>query len=112
MQGRLTALGFATGGVDGFPGEGTHRALANWQTSRGYKVSGYLNKPQLDALLLEAAPAGLAAAAPPLARSAAPTHRQARAYAPRPANGPGPGAIFQGIGIGVGQALGCRLMGC
>ena len=112
LQGRLTALGFATGGVDGFPGEGTHRALANWQTSRGYKVSGYLNKPQLDALLLEAAPAGLAAAAPPLARSAAPTHRQARVYAPRPANGPGPGAIFQGIGIGVGQALGCRLMGC
>ena len=46
----------------------------NWQTARGYKVSGFLNKPQIDALLADTAPAGATAAAPTLSRSAAPTN--------------------------------------
>ncbi len=112
VQSRLTALGFGTGGVDGNPGDATRRALTNWQTARGYKVSGFLNKPQIDALLADTAPAGATAAAPTLSRSAAPTNWQAHGYGTRPAAAPGAGVILQGIGQGLGHVMGCKLVGC
>jgi peptidoglycan hydrolase-like protein with peptidoglycan-binding domain len=117
LQGRLSGLGFATGGVDGNAGDGTHRAIANWQTSRGYKVSGFLNKPQLDALLAEATPTPTAAIAPsqspyapsqPLYRSAAPRrHYYAGGnYGSHSGVAPGAGLIMQGLGMGLGHAFG------
>jgi len=46
----LTALGFGTRGIDGSAGPGTRQALRDWQTSRGIQSTGFLNKPQYDAL--------------------------------------------------------------
>jgi hypothetical protein len=55
VQRRLTALGFATP-VNGRFTDPTRTAIKNWQTVRGYSVSGFLNKPQYTALRAEALP--------------------------------------------------------
>jgi hypothetical protein len=55
VQRRLTALGFATP-VNGRFTDPTRTAITNWQTVRGYPVSGFLNKPQYHALKAEALP--------------------------------------------------------
>lgn len=55
IQKKLSALGFGTRGIDGEAGRGTRQAIKDWQTARGYTVSGYLNKPQHEALLSETA---------------------------------------------------------
>jgi uncharacterized caspase-like protein len=52
IQNRLSGLGFevrATGRFD----DTTRRVITRWQTARGYPGSGFLNKPQHDALLGE-----------------------------------------------------------
>jgi uncharacterized caspase-like protein len=55
VQRRLKALGFATP-VNGKFGEETRRAITNWQSARGYPVSGFLNNLQFDALKAEGMP--------------------------------------------------------
>ena len=55
VQRRLKALGFATPVTGKFNDE-TRRAITNWQSARGYPVSGFLNNPQYSALKAEAPP--------------------------------------------------------
>jgi len=53
VQKALTGVGFSTNGIDGKAGNGTRTAIHKWQTARGYNVSGFLNQPQMNALLSE-----------------------------------------------------------
>ncbi len=53
IQLKLTAIGFPTAGANGSVGPTTRKAINSWQIKRGYFSSGYLNKPQHDALALE-----------------------------------------------------------
>jgi len=53
VQKALTGVGFSTNGIDGKAGNGTRTAIHKWQTARGYNVSGFLNQPQMSALLSE-----------------------------------------------------------
>jgi uncharacterized caspase-like protein len=55
VQRRLSALGFATPTAGQFTDE-TRRAITNWQSARGYPVSGFINKLQYEALREEALP--------------------------------------------------------
>ena len=55
VQRRLKALGFATPVSGKFTDE-TRRAITNWQSVRGYPVSGFLNNLQYSALKAEAPP--------------------------------------------------------
>jgi peptidoglycan hydrolase-like protein with peptidoglycan-binding domain len=55
VQRRLSALGFATPTAGQFTDE-TRRAITNWQSARGYPVSGFINKLQYEALRAEALP--------------------------------------------------------
>ena len=55
VQRRLKALGFATPVTGKFADE-TRRAITNWQSVRGYPVSGFLNNLQYGALKAEALP--------------------------------------------------------
>ncbi|MGG7519736.1 peptidoglycan-binding domain-containing protein [Allorhizobium undicola] len=50
VQGRLTSLGFRTGGTDGVFGNNTRLALSNWQSVIGAPVTGYLSYDQLQRL--------------------------------------------------------------
>ena len=52
LQRRLTALGFDTK-ADGTFTDETRKMISRWQAARGYLVSGYLNAPQLSALMKE-----------------------------------------------------------
>jgi peptidoglycan hydrolase-like protein with peptidoglycan-binding domain len=61
VQRRLTALGFATRGLDGRVGDGTRRGISAWQAARGYPTTGYLNRLQREAIMQEAVPASRAA---------------------------------------------------
>lgn len=47
VQGRLTALGFATGGADGVLGGRSRTAISQWQTAAGAPVTAYLSYDQL-----------------------------------------------------------------
>lgn len=53
VQGRLSAIGFDTNGVDGVFGRNTRGALEMWQDSHGLSSTGYLNASQFKALLLD-----------------------------------------------------------
>jgi uncharacterized caspase-like protein len=55
VQRRLKALGFATPVSGKFTDE-TRRAITNWQSVRGYPVSGFLNDLQYSALKAEGPP--------------------------------------------------------
>jgi hypothetical protein len=55
VQRRLKALGFATP-VNGKFNDETRRAITNWQSARGYPVSGFLNNLQFDAMKTESMP--------------------------------------------------------
>lgn len=55
VQRRLKALGFATP-VSGQFSDETRRAITNWQSARGYPVSGFLNRLQYSALKTEVLP--------------------------------------------------------
>lgn len=57
IQGRLSALGHDTRGVDGVFGSGTRRAIAAWQRGQGLTETGYLDRTQADALIAAAGPA-------------------------------------------------------
>ncbi len=50
MQGRLSSLGFETGGADGVFGPRTRSAIAAWQEANGAPVSGYLGEDQIDVI--------------------------------------------------------------
>lgn len=50
VQGRLTSLGFPTGGADGAFGNQTRTALSRWQGTIGAPVTGYLNYDQFQRL--------------------------------------------------------------
>ena len=63
IQGRLSALGHDTRGIDGVFGSGTRRAIAAWQRGQGLAETGYLDRTQADALIAAAAPAAPAPAA-------------------------------------------------
>lgn len=52
-QKKLTALGFSTKGTDGRVGAGTRQALKDWQSSKQFPSTGYLNEPQFQALMSE-----------------------------------------------------------
>lgn len=47
MQGRLTSLGYDTGGSDGSFGPNTRTAISTWQQDNGAPVSGYLSGDQI-----------------------------------------------------------------
>lgn len=51
VQRQLTSMGYNTRGVDGNFGPNTRRALSEWQSDEGLRVSGYLTAEQLRALL-------------------------------------------------------------
>jgi hypothetical protein len=75
VQGRLTSLGFATGGTDGVMGPRSRTAISQWQTVVSAPVSGYLSYDQLAKLRADSAtiyPGWLASrprALPPIRRS-------------------------------------------
>ncbi|HBF29963.1 peptidoglycan-binding domain-containing protein [Rhizobium sp.] len=50
VQGRLTSLGFITGGADGVFGDQTRTALSRWQAAIGAPATGYLNYEQFQRL--------------------------------------------------------------
>jgi hypothetical protein len=50
VQGRLTALGFPTGGADGAFGNQTRTAMSRWQATIGAPVTGYLSYDQFQRL--------------------------------------------------------------
>ncbi|MYH31232.1 MAG: hypothetical protein F4137_20870 [Acidobacteria bacterium] len=63
----LRSAGFDPGGADGLFGPRTRAAIRNWQSSRGTRSTGYLDRPQVEALRSRGAPqsptsAGTAAA--------------------------------------------------
>ena len=136
VQAKLTSIGFSTGGATGAVGPATRRAITAWQTARGYKVSGYLNQLQADALALDKpspaiatrnAPAGPTRNNPAVAtrnvgangarKNAGAAHPNGYAAAPEDA-APNPGAngfmnaVGAGIGLGLGAAVGCKLTHC
>jgi hypothetical protein len=47
MQGRLTALGYDTGGTDGSLGPRSRAAISDWQQDNGAPVTGYLSGDQI-----------------------------------------------------------------
>jgi hypothetical protein len=47
VQGRLTSLGFPTGGTDGVFGPQSRQALSHWQAAAGAPVTGFLGYDQL-----------------------------------------------------------------
>ncbi len=47
IQRDLTVLGYNTRGVDGIFGQGTRRAIRDWQAATGLRESGYLNQIQI-----------------------------------------------------------------
>ncbi len=51
MQGRLSSLGFDTGGADGSFGPRSRTAIAAWQEANGAPVTGYLGGDQIDLIL-------------------------------------------------------------
>ncbi|MBW7922913.1 MAG: peptidoglycan-binding protein [Rubellimicrobium sp.] len=55
VQTDLTTLGFDTRGIDGIFGQGSRRAIANWQQENGFAQSGYLGMEQIQRLSAQAA---------------------------------------------------------
>lgn len=55
VQTDLTTLGFDTRGIDGIFGQGSRRAIANWQQENGFAQSGYLSMEQIQRLSAQAA---------------------------------------------------------
>ena len=50
IQQNLTLLGFDTRGVDGIFGNGSRRAISNWQRSEGFRQTGFLDRAQIRVL--------------------------------------------------------------
>lgn len=50
IQKNLTLLGFNTRGVDGIFGNGSRRAISNWQRSEGFRQTGFLDRAQIRVL--------------------------------------------------------------
>lgn len=47
VQSWLTALGFDTRGIDGIFGRRSRQAIRGWQREQGFRVTGYLDAPQI-----------------------------------------------------------------
>jgi peptidoglycan hydrolase-like protein with peptidoglycan-binding domain len=111
VQRRLTAVGFQVS-VSGQFADATRRAIANWQTARGYPKSGYLNKPQHQALLQEsvAASAGTQTETRSMEQQqeAAPRPRQERSKNPVSGAGEFISGVLGGAVHGIGSAFGKR----
>lgn len=56
IQARLTLLDFDTLGIDGIFGPASRKAIADWQASRGFEPTGFLDNTQRDALRAETEP--------------------------------------------------------
>jgi uncharacterized caspase-like protein len=111
VQRRLTAMGFQVS-VSGQFAEATRRAITSWQTARGYPKSGYLNKPQHQALLQEsvAASAGTQTETRSMEQQeTAPRPKQGRS-SKNPVTGAGEfiGGVLGGAAHGIGSAFGKR----
>lgn len=50
IQGDLTTMGFDTRGIDGIFGQGTRRAITNWQQENGFAQTGYVTMEQINRL--------------------------------------------------------------
>lgn len=55
IQQDLTTMGFNTRGIDGIFGQGTRRAITNWQQENGFAQTGYLTMEQINRLDAQAA---------------------------------------------------------
>lgn len=55
IQQDLTTMGFNTRGIDGIFGQGTRRAVTNWQQENGFAQTGYLTMEQINRLDAQAA---------------------------------------------------------
>ncbi len=55
IQGDLTTMGFNTRGIDGIFGQGTRRAITNWQQENGFAQTGYVTMEQIQRLDAQAA---------------------------------------------------------
>ncbi|SMX50599.1 peptidoglycan-binding protein [Maliponia aquimaris] len=53
IQARLSLLDFDTLGVDGIFGPASRKAIADWQETRGFEPTGFLDGPQREALRRE-----------------------------------------------------------
>ncbi len=56
VQGRLTSLGFATGGTDGVLGARSRTAISEWQGVVSAPITGYLSYDQLTKLRMDSEP--------------------------------------------------------
>lgn len=54
IQADLTVLGYDTRGVDGIFGQGSRNAISNWQSSEGVASTGFLTRPQVEAIARQA----------------------------------------------------------
>ncbi|MEL6690280.1 MAG: peptidoglycan-binding protein, partial [Pseudomonadota bacterium] len=50
IQGRLIEKGYDTGGADGLPGAKTRRAIGEWQTAEGLKLTCFPSRAVFNAL--------------------------------------------------------------
>jgi peptidoglycan hydrolase-like protein with peptidoglycan-binding domain len=108
IQRRLTGLGFDTNPTGAFDDD-TRAIVKRWQAARGYPVSGYFNRLQHKALLIEIQPK-TATAPPGAAQQRRPSGGTAAAAPPPAASAPAgnpAGAAFVGGMMGgiVGSAL-------
>lgn len=55
IQADLTTMGFNTRGIDGIFGQGTRRAVTNWQQENGFAQTGYVTMEQIQRLDAQAA---------------------------------------------------------
>lgn len=55
IQADLTTMGFDTRGIDGIFGQGTRRAIVNWQQENGFAQTGYVTMEQISRLDAQAA---------------------------------------------------------
>jgi hypothetical protein len=101
IQNQLTLLGFPTS-VDGAFGDGTRLVLMRWQTARGYPKTGYLNKPQQQALMKESAAASTGGSANTRIIQQAPQPQQ-RQQAPGVGAGDFLGGVIGGAIKGLGR---------
>lgn len=109
IQVALTALGFATGGVDGVFGARSREMIGDWQKKAGHAATGYLTQDQHTALLREAAPAlarydeeqkKLAQSPPPPPAAAPPAPSAAAPSSPSPSTSPSTAAAPPAAGAG------------
>lgn len=112
VQGRLTALGFPTGGSDGVFGGQTRTSISRWQASIGVPSTGYLNYGQLQRLRLDSQGAYEAWLDRQLAARKRVVHRPDRVLEGRvPDNNNGDAAAALALGLIGGALIGGAIAG-